>query len=372
MVPHPIPDIRRVLITTDTIGGVWYYTLELARGLKKLGMEPLIAAFGETPAQERMTHNDFAIHTFPCRLEWMQDPWEDVHRSGEWLRNLSDRYDPDVVHLNTYAHAAMGFSAPVLVVGHSCVFSWYQAVKGRAPSRRWDRYHKAVQMGLAAADGVTAPTAAMLAELDRYYGPFKKCHPIPNGREIADFPVSSAKTPIVLSAGRIWDAAKNISALAQVAEDLSWPVMVAGEQRHPDGGQTPIDNVHPLGFLNQLQFAAWLSKTSIYALPALYEPFGLTVLEAALAGCALVLGDIPSLRETWDGAAVFVPPRRTDLLRSALECLIEDPKLRHRRARKARQRALEFTAEKMARAYLALYQQLSAEQGVQRALHRRA
>ncbi len=33
-------------------------------------------------------------------------------------------------------------------------------------------------------------------------------------------------------------------------------------------------------------------------LPARYEPFGLSVLEAALSGCALVLGDIPSLRES--------------------------------------------------------------------------
>ena len=35
-----------------------------------------------------------------------------------------------------------------------------------------------------------------------------------------------------------------------------------------------------------------INTASIYALPARYEPFGLSILEAALSGCALVLGDI--------------------------------------------------------------------------------
>ena len=47
---------------------------------------------------------------------------------------------------------------------------------------------------------------------------------------------------------------------------------------------------------------------------ARYEPFGLAVLEAAQAGMRLVLSDIPSFRELWDGAATFVASRRADLL----------------------------------------------------------
>ena len=47
---------------------------------------------------------------------------------------------------------------------------------------------------------------------------------------------------------------------------------------------------------------------------ALYEPFGLAVLEAAQAGCALVLSDIPTFRELWDGAALFVAAATTPRL----------------------------------------------------------
>ena len=67
--------------------------------------------------------------------------------------------------------------------------------------------------------------------------------------------------------------------------------------------------MHCSGRLTPPQMARVVSRApSIYALPARYEPFGLSVLEAALSGCALVLGDIPSLREIWDGAALFVDP----------------------------------------------------------------
>ena len=51
-----------------------------------------------------------------------------------------------------------------------------------------------------------------------------------------------------------------------------------------------------------------MARTAVFVSPALYEPFGLAVLEAAQAGCALVLSDIPTFRELWDGVALFVAP----------------------------------------------------------------
>src|SRR5947199_312178 len=65
-------------------------------------------------------------------------------------------------------------------------------------------------------------------------------------------------------------------------------------------------------------------RAAIFASPALYEPFGLTVLEAAAAGCALVLSDIPSFRELWSGAAVFVDPADSESLHRALRDLSAD------------------------------------------------
>jgi glycosyltransferase involved in cell wall biosynthesis len=101
--------------------------------------------------------------------------------------------------------------------------------------------------------------------------------------------------------------------------------------------------------------AEQFARAAVYALPARYEPFGQSVLEAALAGCALVLGDIPSLRELWDGVALFVSPDDPAALRAALESLIRDPSLRDTLAMDARRRALACSPERMARGYLRVY-----------------
>lgn len=77
--------------------------------------------------------------------------------------------------------------------------------------------------------------------------------------------------------------------------------------------------------------------------------------EAAQAGCALVLGDIPSLRENRDGAALFAAPDDDDALRDALR-LIEDDALRARFGARARRRAMFMTAARMADQYLGVYE----------------
>jgi glycosyltransferase involved in cell wall biosynthesis len=182
---------------------------------------------------------------------------------------------------------------------------------------------------------------------------------IPNGRRARLFPALS-KEPFVLGAGRLWDEAKNIGALARVAPRLSWPVLVAGDDEHPEGGRCELENLLHLGRLAPSDLASRLGHASIYALPARYEPFGLSILEAALAGCALVLGDVESLRELWDGCALFVPPDDDDALETALEGLIRDAVQRRRLARRAGQRALEFTPERMAAEYLQAYREAGA------------
>ena len=120
-------------------------------------------------------------------------------------------------------------------------------------------------------------------------------------------------------------------------------------------------NVHLLGRLYTEELVSWYAHASIYALPARYEPFGLSVLEAALSGCALVLGDIASLREIWWDAAVFVPPDDGNAIAHAINTLIKDSSLRTALAAKARTRALKFTPQRMVAGYLEAYQDLIAQ-----------
>jgi len=160
----------------------------------------------------------------------------------------------------------------------------------------------------------------------------------------------------VFAAGRLWDPAKNLLLLEEVAERLGWPIYIAGDPRQPrKDEQIATTQVRLLGQLSETEVASWLKRAAIYAFPARYEPFGLSVLEAALSGCALVLGDLPSLRDLWDEAAIFVAPDSPGDLRLALEGLIEDPVLRQSLAMRARRRALLYTPRRMASAYLEVY-----------------
>jgi len=170
-----------------------------------------------------------------------------------------------------------------------------------------------------------------------------------------------SKEPFIFSAGRLWDEAKNVSALSRVAPNLPWPVFVAGESQCPN--QTNAEEcrgprLRHLGRLGPAEMKDWYARASIYALPARYEPFGLSILEAALARCALVVGDIPSLREVWGNAAIYVPPDDQEALQDALEDLISDDALGDKMSELAFQRAQEFTPERMAKGYLEAYSDL--------------
>jgi glycogen synthase len=357
---------RRILMTADAVGGVWTYALELTRALAPHGVYVLLATMGAplSAAQRREAGvvANMCVRESVFKLEWMEEPWSDVRSAGEWLLRLADEFDPDVAHLNGYAHGALGWRAPVLIVGHSCVASWWRAVKGEDAPAEWDRYRNEVARGLAAADLVIAPTRAMLNALARHYGAPPKSRVVPNGRDAALLASEShgaRKENLIFAAGRLWDEAKNIAALERAAERLSWPVYVAGEEWGPAGARRSFGNLRSLGRLPCGDVASWMARAAIYAAPARYEPFGLSALEAALCGCALALGDIPSLREVWGDAAIFVPPDDVESLRDALERPISDERLRREYAARARRRALEYSPRRMADGYLAAYSELT-------------
>lgn len=362
--PKKYSQVRRVLMTADAIGGVWTYVLELSDALKPYGIEVYLATMGAPlSAQQKETINkrdNVKLFESSYKLEWMEDPWSDVDEAGKWLLDLEKALQPDIIHLNGYSHAVLPFQAPKLVVGHSCVYSWYHAVKYHAPHEAWHEYKRKVAEGLKSADLVTAPTNYMLSLLELHYGSFKSAGAVYNARRAKDF-LPGIKEDVVLSAGRLWDEAKNVSMLAYIAPRLQWPVYMAGEKEDPEGRFVQFfDNVKLLGRLSSKELAGRMKRASIFALPARYEPFGLSPLEAALSGCALVLGDIPSLREVWQDAACFVKPDDYNALEKAINTLIDNEDLRMSNVKKVRRRALYFTPERMAKGYLALYERLMA------------
>src|SRR5262245_31534179 len=140
--------IRRLLMTADTVGGVWTYVFELAQALQEYGIDIALATMGSPlDAQQRASVRqvkNLTVFESPFKVEGMEAPWGDVTASGCWLLELEARVQPDVVHLNSYAHGALPWQSPTLMVGHFCVFSWYTVVKRTLPLVTWERYRREV------------------------------------------------------------------------------------------------------------------------------------------------------------------------------------------------------------------------------------
>jgi glycogen(starch) synthase len=353
----PRPSV--VLMTTDTRSGVWPYALALAAGLAQAGTRTVLASLGPAPDA---TLRAEALAVPGLILEVPPEVRDELGRAGDWLLRLERRHAPDVVHLNGHAQAALPWRAPSVLAAHLCLPSRWRAVNGGRPPQSCNQYARAVARDLAAAGVVVAPTAARLREIEAIYG-WRAGRVIHNGIDAIPF-LRLPERELIFSTGRVWDDAENVRALDAVAARLPWPVVVAGDWRPPDGSGEPPSHLLCLDLPERAQVRDWLAEAPIYAAPARHEPFGLGVLEAALAGCALVLGDIPSLRELWSDAALFVAPDDHDDLAATLADLIERPWLRAEFGRAARVRGLGYSLPRMTEGYLDAYADAAAGRSV--------
>jgi len=362
----------RVLITADTVGGIWTYARELVTGLVRRGVEVTLVSFGHMPEPRQLAwmdglrNLDFRPTAF--RLEWMQDSAEDIEISSEYLLNLIRETSPDVLHLNQYCYGALDVDLPKIVVAHSDVVSWWAAVHGEEPPRSaWsDWYRETVQCGLDRASTVIAPSRWMLSQIETYYGPRQRRSVIYNGRSPQRFNPHADKDDMVLTVGRLWDSAKQVALLTQY--DCGWPVVIAGETQHPDeayrGDATRMlceGTLELKGKQNPEQLQALFSRAAIYAATSGYEPFGLALVEAAFSRCAIVANDIPSFRELWGETACYFQTNDAASLRDTIAELRNNKTLRRQQAELAYQRARRrYTADRMVDEYLETYASLTA------------
>ena len=183
--------VSSVLMTADTVGGVWTHAVELAQALARSGVHVHLATMGgpvrDFQRRQANSVGALTLRESEFRLEWMPQPWADVQAAGEWLVQLESQLAPDVVHLNQFAFGTLKFRAPKLVVAHSCVLSWWRAVHGETAPSEWDDYHRVVARGLGGANLVAAPTRAMLSTLVDNYAFRGRLIVIPIARDAALF-----------------------------------------------------------------------------------------------------------------------------------------------------------------------------------------
>jgi glycogen(starch) synthase len=351
-------------MTADAVGGVWRYCIDLlAELLTRKPAEILLVTMGPRPTAAQKTEIEslgyVTLIESAYALEWMPDSARDVATAGKWLLQLEDEFEPDVIHLNGYAHAVLPWRHPVIVVAHSCVYSWWKSLHGTMPGPEWYAYKTRVVEGLEAADTVIAPSRSMASHLTEFYGlQPERVEVIRNfTRDVRSTPAS--KKPFCFAAGRVWDRAKNLSLLEEIAPRVTLPIRIAGDNNGPNGEKsTYTRSVELLGPLSHTHVLRQMQRAEIFLHPALYEPFGLAVLEAAQSSCALLLSDIDSLRELWGDAAVFVNPHDPEHWIFEIQRLSGDCLRARQLGQRARIQTQSFSASDSAARYWSVYDRL--------------
>jgi glycosyltransferase involved in cell wall biosynthesis len=357
---------RRILLAADCIGGVWQYSIELAAGVAAHGVETVLAVAGPppTPAQraEAEAIAGLRLRLLEGRLDWLAGSERELAPLRAELEALADEAEVDLVHLNGATLGNLSVAQPVVATQHSCLATWWQAMRpGEALPEAW-RWHRArTAAGLAAAAAMIVPSAAFADQLRQAYGPQLALKVVHNGRTARPRHVTPRRQAVVLTAGRLWDEAKNLRTLDAAAAGIRWPVLAAGPTRGPGGQEITLEHVVALGTLDSEALEDRLRHASVFASLAVYEPFGLAVLEAALAGCVLVLSDTATFRELWHDAARFVPAGDASAVRDAVNRLIADGDLRLRLSTRAQARAAAYSAEACLRGTLAVYRRVLGE-----------
>lgn len=347
----------RILVTTDAVGGVWRYSLTLARQWARSGVAVELAVCGPAPDtaqwQEAAAIPGLILHRTELALDWTAPDAAGLERIADETAELADALGVDSVHL--HAPAAVGratsWPVPVVAVMHSCLLTWWRAMRAGPPPDEFVWRIEATRAGLRRADHVVAPSRAFRDAILSAYGE-ARIIAIPNGRQRPAVVPTSVRRRAVLAAGRFWDEAKDAATLDSAAGLLDAPVEAAGSFHGPNGQTAGSQHLVRLGSLDEDGMARALGNATVFASTARYEPFGLAVLEAAQCGLALVLCDIPTLRELWNGAALFVPPGDAAGFAAAMTRALDQP---GPLATAARARADRYSDSAMAAATLELH-----------------
>ena len=359
---------RRWLLTTDTVGGVWTYSLELARGLATLGTDIVLVTMGPPPSSAQLDEVTAIPGVLPVvtslPLDWLATRSEDVLAAGKALATIVEEAAADLgvegVQLHAPALAAAAdFAVPVVSVVHSCAATWWAAMRGGALPDDLAWQARLTAQGLARSARVVAPTLAFARAVQAAYKLPRAPTAVYNSR--TQTRSIGEQQDVVFAAGRLWDESKGAALFDAAAALSGCPFLAAGPTRGPNGTEVYLQHAEPLGHLSREALAEMFATQPVFVSAGRYEPFGLSILEAAGAGCAVVLADIPTLRELWDGAATFVPVDDPRALAQATDAIIADPTRRHALGQAAATRAARYTPQRTAAAMATIYASLATD-----------
>jgi glycosyltransferase involved in cell wall biosynthesis len=339
-----------ILMTLDAVGGVWAYAMQLARSAREMGHTIVFAGQGPWPMPEQRAEAEALgpLEWGTAPLDWMAPGPEALVEVPRWLDALADRHEVDLLHLNLPSQAlGLRGGRPVVVVTHSCLATWFAAVRRSAPPTDLLWHSGLTAQGLAIADAVVAPSLSHARLLEQVCG-IGGIQVVPNASRSPKYNWSDGRD--VVAAGRWWDEGKNGRVLDAAAAGTRQKVVMIGPLIGPDDTRLPLEAAVGTGPLSHAQTLCRLGEARLFVSPSRYEPFGLAALEAARASRPLLLADIPTYHELWGGAAEFFDPHDAESLAGRIDDLAADPARRKRLGGAASERASAYGPERQGEA----------------------
>jgi hypothetical protein len=211
---------------------------------------------------------DVALEETGLPLDWLATSRDEVLRRARRWRRWRRGSAPTSCSSTAPALAAAGFRVPVLGVCHSCLATWWQAVRdGEMPEDfRWRT--EILAEGYRGRDALVAPSRAFSRATAAAYGLAPLV--VHNGRRAG--PRTLRAGAFAFTAGRLWDEGKDLATLDRAAARLSIPILAAGPTRGPNGAEVALPHLQVLGTLDEPAMRSWLARGPVFVSAARYEP----------------------------------------------------------------------------------------------------
>lgn len=339
-------------------GGVQHQALELTSALRRRGVDVRLLApcDGPPPAPGVVSVGPSVAWESNGSIAPIATGSAVARRTIAALRSIQ----PDVVHLHEplvpgpTVTALLGFAGPLIGTFH---------IAGDFPMQWLRPAFPAVVARLTRRYAVSEAAAALATKMYQH-----DCEVLWNGIDIAAYePVDPwpAERPVVMFLGRheprkglreLLDAWHGIDRDAELWVAGSGPETEALRRRR-------TKNVVWLGHIEEQEKRRRLRAASVYCAPALGgESFGIVLLEAMAAQCAIVASNIAGYANVArDGEeALLVTPGDAQELRAGLQRVLDDHELRSRLVGAGDRRVPTFSMDRLAGRYASAYSEVAA------------
>ena len=355
----------------DTTGGIEQVISQIALSSASLGVETEILALSSTMAERSIKMDNYYVHRCQTNFEIASTPFS----ASAFLRFKQLAKEADIIHYHfpypfaDLLHFVTQVNKPTVLTYHSDIVKQKRLLK---------LYQPLMNRFLGSVDRIVS-TSPNYLKSSKVLARFKdKVSVLPIGLDKSTYPTLSKdrleyyqkkfgdKFFLFVGVMRYY---KGLHILIEAVRNSDYPIVVVGagpiEKELKDQVESlGINNIYFVGFVSDEDKVALFTLSYAVLFPSHLrsEAFGISLLESAMYGKPLISSEIGT-GTTYiniDGeTGMVVPPSDPGALREAMDYLWNNPRAAKKMGERAEKRYWDlFTADKMAKSYVDLYQSL--------------